>query len=141
MKKQSMYVAFLTTLTMMASAYASAQARTVAAVSSVPATTTSTISTASVKHLGNPPGSVVFQVLFDNPSGEKFSVTIRDTDGATLYQDNYTDKKFDKKYQLPKEQAEKLKFIIKGTKTNQVQTFEVNSTSRIIEELVVLKVG
>lgn len=137
MKKQSVYFVLLTTLTIMATARAGAQARTVAAVTPAPVA----VSAAAVKHLGNPPGSVVFQVLYDNPTGEKFTVTIRDIDGATIYQDNYTDKKFDKKYQLPKEQSEKLKFIIKGTKTNRVQTFEVNSSTRIIEEVLVKKVG
>ncbi len=129
----------ITTLSVMATIRAGAQAVAVAAIA--PAAAKGATTTAAVKHLGNPPGSAVFQVLYDNPSGEKFTVTIRDIDGSTLYQDSYTDRKFDKKYQLPKEQAEKLKFIIKGTKTNQVQTFEVNSSTRVIEELVVRKVG
>lgn len=135
-----MYVVVLTSLCVIAFARAGAQARTVAVVTPAPAATVPA-STASVKHLGNPPGSVVFQVLYDNPTGERFSITIRDMEGAVLYQDHYSDKKFDKKFQLPKEQSEKLKFIIKGAKSNQAQTFEVSSNTRVIEELVVQKVG
>lgn len=98
-------------------------------------------SNATVKHIGNPAGSIVFQVQYDNLSGDKFSLTIKDDDGTILFQDTYTDKKFDKKFQLPQGEADKLKFIIKGLKSNNIQTFEVNTRSRLVEEIVVKRVG
>lgn len=95
---------------------------------------------AAVKHIGNPPGSIVFQVQYPNPSGEKFILTIKDMEGAILYQDTYTDKNFDKKFQLPQGEAEKLRFIIKSAGTNYQQTFEVNTNTRIVENIVVKKI-
>lgn len=97
--------------------------------------------TATVKHIGNPAGSIVFQVQYDNPSGDKFTLTIKDNDDAVLFQDMYTGKKFDKKFQLPEGQADKLKFIIRGTRNNHLQTFEVNTNTRVIEEIVVKRVS
>jgi hypothetical protein len=99
------------------------------------------IGTATVKHIGNPQGSVVFQVQYDNITGDRFSLTIKDEDGAILYQDVYADKKFDKKFQLPQGEADKIKFIIKGIKTNHIQTFEVNTNTRIIEEVAIKRVS
>lgn len=96
---------------------------------------------ATVKHIGNPPGSMVFQVQYDNQSGDKFSLIIKDNDGAVLFQDVYSGKKFDKKFQLPQAQADKLKFIIRGIGNNHLQTFEVNTNTRLVEEIVVKKVG
>ena len=96
---------------------------------------------AVVKHIGNPPGSAVFQVQYDNPTGEKFSLTIKDNEGSTVYQDTYSDKKFDKKFQLPEGQSDKLQFIIKGVRNTQAQVFEVSTNTRVIEEVVVKRVG
>lgn len=128
----------ITTMALMAATEAaSAQSRNVALEAPASLTTTS----ATVRHIGNPPGSAVFQVLYDNPTGERFTVIIKDMEGAVLYQDRYSDRKFDKKYQLPQEQSGQLKFIIKGSRSNQVQTFEVHANIRVIEAFVVKRVG
>jgi hypothetical protein len=95
---------------------------------------------AVVKHLGNPSGNMLFQVQYDNFSGDKFSLTIKDNDGAVLFQDIYTDKKFDKKFQLPKGEADKLKITIRSGRNN-IQNFEINTSSRVVEEIIVKKVG
>jgi len=143
MKKQSVYVVktiirnklvrtIMALLTL--SQVAIAQARTVAVVE--PAA-----GTVSVKHIGNPDGTVVFQVQYDNQAGNKFTLIIKDNDGNVIYQDTYSDKKFDKKFQLPQGETDKLQFIIKGPKNNTIQTFEVKTHSRMIEEVVVRKVN
>lgn len=143
MKKQSMKVAKaiirnkltgITVAMLIVSQAATAQTRAVAVREPV-------TGTATVKHIGNPRGSVVFQVQYDNMTGDRFSLTIKDNDGATLYQDTYTDKKFDKKFQLPQGEADKIKFIIKGIKTNHIQTFEVNTNTRVIEEVAIKRVS
>jgi hypothetical protein len=96
---------------------------------------------AVVTHIGNPEGSILFQVQYDNLSGEKFALIIKDNDGTVLFQDVYSGKKFDKKFQLPKEDAGKLQFIIKGQKSSHAQTFEVNTNTRMVEEVIVKRVG
>lgn len=92
------------------------------------------VKTASVKHLGNYKNSFVFQVMMDNEAGEKFSVTIKDADGSILFSDTYQDKKFDKRFLFNKsEDYSKLSFIIRSLKDNQAQTFEINTSTRVIE--------
>lgn len=143
MKKQSVYVVktiirnklVRTTMALLIlSQVAAAQTRTVAVVEPV-------VSAASVKHIGNPDGTVVFHVLYDNQTGDKFSLIINDNDGTVIYQGTYSDKKFDKKFQLPQGETDKLKFIIKGPRNSTVQTFEVKTHSRMIEEVVVRRVN
>jgi hypothetical protein len=102
---------------------------------------TVTSSPAMVTHMGNIDNSVLLKVQYDNLSGEKFALTIKDQNDEVLYHEVYSDKKFSKKFQLPKENAEKLQFIIKGIKTNHTQTFEVNTNTRMVEEMVVKKIG
>jgi hypothetical protein len=143
MKKQSMRVVNtflrskfirLTALLLIVVNMAAAQTKTVALREPI-------ANSAVVTHIGNLEGSVLFKVQYDNLSGEKFALTIKDLNGEVLYQEVYTDKKFDKKFQLPKENAGKLQFIIKSVRTNQAQTFEVNTNSRLVEEMIVKKVG
>lgn len=97
--------------------------------------------TATVKHLGNNATTMLFQVNVENAAGEKFSVVIRDQDGSILFQNNYTDKQFEKRFLLPKQDNEKLIFYIKRAKNSQVQSFEINTNTRIVEEIVVKRVG
>jgi len=54
------------------------------------------VKAASVKHISTTNDKVIFQLSLDNEAGERFSVSIRDNDGNTLFQDYYSDKKFDK---------------------------------------------
>lgn len=146
MKKQFVYAATtnlphkalgITIALLLIAQLIAAQTRTVAVVAPAPPPAPA----ASVKHIGNPPGSLVFQVQYDNPAGEKFFLTIKDTDGAILFQDMYTDKKFNKKFQLPQGETDKLQFIIKGARAKESQTFEVNTNIRMVEDIVVKKVG
>lgn len=72
--------------------------------------------------------------MMDNEAGEKFSVTIKDADGSILFSDTYQDKKFDKRFLFNKsEDYSKLSFIIRSLKDNQAQTFEINTSTRVIE--------
>lgn len=97
---------------------------------------------ALVKHLGNAGPDMVFQVLYNNPSGEKFVLMIKDRDNTTLYQEAYTVKKLDKKFRVPKMDNEQLTFIIKGIKSAPLsQSFEVNTNTRLVEEFVVQKMN
>lgn len=135
MKKQTMRVVKTTMFLLFVNA-AMSQVKTVALREPVAAS-----SPAVVTHIGNIDNSVLLKVQYDNLSGEKFALTIKDQHGEVLYQEVYSDKKFSKKFQLPKENAEKLHFIIKGVKSNQTQTFEVNTNTRLVEEMVVKKIG
>ena len=92
------------------------------------------VKTATVKHIGYSKDNYVFQVLMDNEAGEKFSVTIKDATGAFLFFDVFYDKKFDKRFLFNKEEGHtKLNFIIRSLKDNQTQTFEINTSTRVVE--------
>lgn len=92
------------------------------------------VKTASVKHLGTSQNNAVFQVLVDNEAGEKFSITIKDQFGSILFNEVYHDKKFDRRFLLNKEEGlTKLTFILRSLKDNESQTFEINTTTRIVE--------
>lgn len=92
------------------------------------------VKAASIKHISTTNDKVIFQLSLDNEAGERFSVSIRDNDGNTLFQDFYADKKFDKKFVFEKtSDNNKLTFIIRSLKDNAVQVFEVNTVPRVIE--------
>jgi hypothetical protein len=92
------------------------------------------VKAASIKHISTVNDKVVLQLSLDNEAGDKFSVSIKDVDGNTIFQDTYTDKKFDKKYVFSKtENIGKLSFIIRSLKDNTTQVFEVNTVARVVE--------
>ena len=92
------------------------------------------VKAASIKHISTTNDKVIFQLSLDNEAGERFSVSIRDNDGNTLFQDFYSDKKFDKKYVFAKsEDLSKLTFIIRSLKDNATQVFEINTVPRVVE--------
>ncbi len=97
--------------------------------------------TALIKHVGTIEDKVFIQVQFDNDSGEKFSLGIQDQDGNTLFREVYQDKKFDKRFQFDKltDDVSKLIFTIRPLKNNYAQVFEINTNTRIIEDVVVTK--
>lgn len=94
-----------------------------------------------VKYLGTDGNMLMFRVFFDNPEGDKFAVIVRDKDGNNLFQDVYTDKAFDKRFKLPKADDQTVTFIIRSIKDNYSRSFEINSTTRWVEDVVVRKVN
>ena len=96
--------------------------------------------TAEVKYLGVSDDALFFNVSFENPVGGKVSVIVVDEDGIQLFQEVYTDKKFDKRFKLPKLEKNKVTFIFRNLKDTDVkQSFEINT--RLVEDVVVTKKG
>jgi hypothetical protein len=94
------------------------------------------VKAASIKHISTTNDKIVFQLLLDNETGEKFSVSIKDIVGNKLFQDVYSDKKFDKRFVFDKsENLGKLTFILKSLKDNETQVFEINTITRVIENV------
>lgn len=89
---------------------------------------------AVVKHVSTSDDKLVFQVSMNNETGEKFNLSIRTEDGTLLFSEVYQDKHFDKKYILDKSDSKpKLTFIIRTLKDKEVQVFEINTITRIVE--------
>lgn len=82
-----------------------------------------------------------FDVKVSNAAGEKFTIVVKDDNGITLYRGSFTDKDFKKRFVLPKTDSNKLTFQVKSESENKSESFEINSNTRIIEEVVVKRVG
>ena len=94
---------------------------------------------AEVKYIGSADDQVMFNVSYNNPTNNKFVVTVLDEDGTKLFQSVYNDKKFDKRFKLPKTDKTKLTFEIRNNREIELkQTFEINT--RIVEDVVVTKI-
>ena len=97
--------------------------------------------TAVIKHLGNSEETMFFQVRVDNIVGERFSVSIKDHEGTTIFQEFYTDKNFDKKFRVPKTDNNRVTFHIKGSKDTIPQSFEINTNTKVVEEVIVKRIN
>ncbi len=91
------------------------------------------VHTASVTYIGSQDDMLSISVKYDNATGTPFTVTVKGEDGYLLYQANFRDKNFRKVFQLPKSEYSSATFIIRNAKTNELQSFEVNT--RTVEEV------
>jgi hypothetical protein len=96
-------------------------------------------STAEVKYVGGKTGEFMFNVVYDNTAGSRFGLKVLDAEGNLLYQNFYTDKKFDRKFKINDAEG-KLTFVIKNYQDNSTQSFEVNSNTRMVEDIEVKEV-
>ena len=96
---------------------------------------------AVVRYVGQNEDNIMIHVQYDNATGEKFYVTLKNLEGVTLFTQVYKDKKFDKNFHIPKMDNDKLTFIIKNVAEKDAEVFEVNSNIRTVEEVVIKKVG
>jgi hypothetical protein len=86
--------------------------------------------------------SLYFDVKVENASGEKFQIIVRDENGNTLYRGNYSDRDFNKRFKLPKGDSGKITFLIRSDSGNKTESsFEINSNTRVIEDVVVRKLN
>ena len=97
--------------------------------------------TADVKFVPITETRGVFNVSYDNTAASRFSLQIQDEDGNPLYQHIYTDRKFNKNFQLADpENYPRLIFVIHNLSDNTFQRFEVEANTRLIEEVDVREV-
>ena len=80
----------------------------------------------------------LFDVRFSNPNSDKFLLEIMESSNNNLFKEIYRDKLFVKKFKIPTDLGE-LKFVIRNLKDNSSQTFIVNRSQRLLEEVVVKK--
>ena len=97
--------------------------------------------TAEVKYIGTVEGEFFFDVAYNNVAGSRFSLAIIDEFGNQIFQSVFSDKKFDKKFKLADpENYGKLVFVIRNFADNSIQRFEVNTASRLVEDIEVKEV-
>ena len=92
----------------------------------------------NVTYLGSQDGNYVFDVQFENNSGDTYYVAVVDDSGNTLFKGLYSDKKFDKKFKLPPgEEINNVSFVIRNIRSNSSFTYAVNTKERQVEDVVV----
>jgi hypothetical protein len=111
----------------------------VAEVSAQTSVATPAEKNAQINYLGTQEGMVLFNVIYDNPTGNKFTVNVVDQEGYSIYQETSSDKKFDKRFKLLAPDNSKLTFVIKNAReTNFTQSFEINT--HVVEDVIVTRV-
>ena len=92
----------------------------------------------AVQYVGITDKGVMFNVKYNNADASKFELIIKNEYGEVVYQQQYNDKNFDKKVLLMKEPGDAhLTFIIKSASANIKQSFDITTTTRTVEDVVV----
>ena len=97
--------------------------------------------TAAVTYITIGEGQGIFNVQYNNAAGSRFSLLVLDADGDHLYQNIYTDKKFEKNFKLADPDSyHKLVFVIHNFADNSFQRFEVETSTHLVEDVKVQEV-
>ena len=98
--------------------------------------------TAEVIYIGNREDQPVFNVLYNNSQGSRFSISVYDGKGDQLFTSTYSDKHFDKKFTIADgiDTEGKLVFVVRNFSDNSMQSFEINSDTRLVEDVQVKEV-
>ena len=92
----------------------------------------------TVQYVGNSEDHVVFHVDFENPTGEKFWLIIRNDGGDVVYRKQFTGTHFSKNVYFENEQSDiRPTFIIRNDNNEIVRQFAVTRT--VTENTVVTK--
>jgi hypothetical protein len=90
----------------------------------------------TVNFVGVSDNSLVFHLEFDNKTGEKFYLVIKNDAGEIVYQNAYNDVHFEKNIRIPKEDTEiRPTFIIRTASEQIEKKFSVDR--KVSENLVV----
>lgn len=92
----------------------------------------------SVQYAGTRNNNFAFSVQFENATGQKFQLIVKNDDGDVVYQEQYNDVHFAKTILLPKDLGEIHPTIIIRTGNQQVEHSFVANT-KFTENIVVTK--
>lgn len=102
---------------------------------------TGSASTAEVLYIGSQEGQPIFNVVYDNNEGGRFSLSITDAQGYELFQKAYSDSSFDKKFKIADAVPDgRLTITIRNYKDNSEQSFEINANTLLVEDVEVKEV-
>jgi hypothetical protein len=92
-----------------------------------------------VKYIGTLDGQPIFRVQLDNQPGSIYHLTIKDEEGTVLYAEKIKDKQFSKSFKFDNAARDnvKLTFTLRGNKSTQSKEFKVNTTTKILDNVVV----
>lgn len=94
-----------------------------------------------IKYIGTKDGKMCFQVDFDNQNEDNYNIAIKDQDGFVFFKDQFSDKKFSKKFLVDTNElgSSTIVFSFKSQKTKQPLVYQVNTSTRVVNDVVVTK--
>ncbi|HWB91048.1 MAG TPA: hypothetical protein VG605_04330 [Puia sp.] len=83
----------------------------------------------SVKYVGTTDNNVVFQVQYENPTGEKFSLIIKNDNGDVVYHQQFSETHFSKNVYIENADTDIAPtFVIRNANNEIVRQFRVVKT-------------
>ena len=97
--------------------------------------------TTSVQFAGSATNALIFDVKINNITGEKFTLVIKNSEGDVLFSKDYADKAFSKKIKILKDETDGtyLSFSIVSPNKDLENTFEINATTKVVDDVVITK--
>ena len=94
-----------------------------------------------LKLVGNVNDQPIFQLSYAGTEQDEFTIVLRDEDGNALYRENIKGEGFTKKFLLNKEEIGDgtLRFEVSSKKFDKVAVYEVNRSTRQVEDMVINK--
>jgi hypothetical protein len=90
----------------------------------------------TVKYVGATDNNLIFHLEFDNKTGEKFYLIVKNENGDIVYQNSFNDVHFEKNIRLPKQDYEMQPTFIIRTATEQIER-KFSVENKVSEKLVV----
>ena len=94
-----------------------------------------------IKYIGTKDGKMCFQVDFDNQNEDSYNIAIKDQEGFTFFKDQFSDKKFSKKFLVDTNElgSSTIVFTFRSQKSKQPLVYQVNTSTRVVNDVVVTK--
>ena len=108
----------------------------------VPASYTTTLPAVpepAVTYLGSGEDDMSFNMKYENAAGDKCLVMVLDSNGEILFDQVFTDKKFNKTFKVPSGLG-KLTFMVRNMKTRAQKKIDISTERRFVEEVSVTRV-
>lgn len=98
-------------------------------------------SQADIKYVGLVNDKYVFEVVYQNDAQDMFSLEIKDGQGYQFYFNRFKQRGFKKQYAIDKFELGNgsITFVLSAQNGVQKQEFDINSTTRTIDEVSVVK--
>jgi hypothetical protein len=88
-----------------------------------------------VKYIEGDNDAMLFNLRYNNDSGNGFKLMVLNETGEVLFQNNYSGKKFKKRIRLTRlTDTDGVTFIIRSPKENVQLSYKVRVTSKVVDE-------
>lgn len=95
----------------------------------------------SVQFEGSTSDALLFKVHVNNDKADNFTITVKNTDGVVLFSKSYNDVAFEKQFKILKSDQDNghYYFVVTSSNKNLEETFAVNSTTHVVDDVTVNK--